>query len=100
MVSRNDVAPPTGKEVSYNPRLNPLLAGFIPLDTQEAVIEFLDVPDRIIALQRFIADNVKWNPSNFARKMVRMVVTLQYRYDYNYPAAKIYPVSSTLLLSR
>ncbi len=58
--------------------------------------EFLESPDRIVALQRYVGDQIRWSQANFARNMVRMVVTLQYRYDHAYPAGKIYPVSGQM----
>ncbi len=96
ITSRSDVAPVRDREAAHNPNLNPLLAGFIPLDSNAAAEEFLSVPDRTVALQRYVADNVKWEQASFARNMVRLILTMQYRYDHAYPAGKFYKVTAEI----
>ena len=92
VVSKTDVAGVTGQETAYNPNLNPLLAGFIPFDSNDAAEEFLNVPERTVALQRYIANVIKWEQATFARNMVRLILTYQYRYDHAFPAGKFYKV--------
>ena len=87
------IAPVSSKEYAHNVRLNPMLSGFIPFDSQESVNAFLESPDRIVALQRYIKDQVPWEQSSFGRDMLRLICTREYRLAHAYPGGKTYKVS-------
>ncbi len=95
VVSASEQHAVTGKEIAHHKSLNPLLAD-VPFDSQEAVDNFFRSYDRIVALQRYVQLNVDWSEANFCRKMVRLLCTLQYRYDYAFPGDKTYKVSNVV----
>ncbi len=87
-------APISSKEYAHNVRLNPLLSGFVPFDSQESVNTFLESPERIVALQRYVKEHVPWDQASFGRDMIRLICTLEYRLAHAYPGGKTYKVSS------
>ena len=93
MVARSSVDPVTSKETAHNPLLNPLLSTYVPFDSQTSVNTFFESQDRIVALQRYIRENVTWDQSSFVRRMLRLICTLEYRYEHSYPGAKITKVT-------
>ncbi len=98
MVVRAETDPVTSKETAYNVRLNPLLSGYIPFDAQMSVLNFFESPERTVALTRYVRDHIKWDQANFAKDMLRLVCTMNYRYEHSWPGGKTYKVG--LLVSQ
>ena len=96
-MARASTDPVTSRETAHNPLLNPLLSTYVPFDSQTSVNTFFDSQDRIVALQRYVRKNVKWDQSSFVRRMLRLICTMEYRYEHAYPAGKITKVNDVNL---
>ena len=69
--------------------LNPLLQHWLPFNEQEVVHEFFKSTDRIGALTRYIGNVLVWNPHTFARQLVQLICSWDYRYNHSFPGRRL-----------
>ncbi len=77
-------------ETQDNPELNPNLAGNVPFNDADTMLQFLRSVERSTALQRYIWVQVKWSASTFTSKMVRSIFTYAFREKYDWPGGLRY----------
>ncbi len=69
--------------------LNPLLQHWLPFNEQDVVHEFFKQTDRIGALTRYIGNVLVWNPHTFARQLVQLICSWDYRYNHSFPGRRL-----------
>ncbi len=73
------------QELMANPDLNPYLAGYIPFDDPLLTQEFFESQERIYALNRYVTDKIRWDPSTFIPRLVDLICTPSYRIKFSFP---------------
>ncbi len=84
MLTRHD-RPINPDELTANPQLHPLLAGFIPFSHPLQVSKFFQSKDRILALQVWVYVSIPWDPNYFVNRMCDALMTFEFRIKYSFP---------------
>ncbi len=72
---------------SMSIELDPYIGGRTPFDTREEVLEFFQDKMRMTRLEHFIMEQVGWDPRTFAKTVIKLLLTKDYRRRAFFPSA-------------
>ncbi len=68
-------------------RMDPVLSEHLPFDSRASILDFFADKHRITRLELYILEQIGWDPRNYAKAVVKALLTKRYRREVFFPSS-------------